>query len=143
MGIDIIDYYRLCQWQPTIQPHMNSLKCALDMNHIPARYSADWIQKLDGRTTLARVVQNRLAELEADLGGAGQLSYQERSLCRRAIWLEAMLESREAALADGAQVDEGNHTQLIHALTSLWRALGLKRRSKAVDLSTYLKQREA
>jgi hypothetical protein len=114
------------------------------MPDLPQRYSADWIEKLDGRTTLARVVQSRLAELQADLGGLHALSYQERSLTRRAVWLEALIESREAALARGEEIEEGVHTQSINALMGVWKALGLQRRSRDVtDLATYLRSKGA
>ena len=114
------------------------------MPDLPQRYSADWIEKLDGRTTLAKVVQSRLAELQADLGGPGALSYQERSLTRRAVWLEALIESREAALARGEEIEEGAHTQSINSLMGVWKALGLQRRAKDVtDLATYLRSKGA
>ena len=112
------------------------------MPDLPQRYSADWIEKLDGRTTLAKVVQSRLAELQADLGGLQSLSYQERSLTRRAVWLEALIESREAALARGEEIEEGAHVQSVNALMGVWKALGLQRRAKDVtDLATYLRSK--
>lgn len=114
------------------------------MSGLPLRYSADWIEKLDGRTTLAKVVQSRLAELQADLGGLDALSYQERSLTRRAVWLEALIESREAALARGEEIEEGAHVQSINALIGVWKALGLHRRQKDVtDLQSYLRSKGA
>ena len=112
------------------------------MAELPQRYAADWIEKLDGRTTLAKVVQSRLAELQADLGGLHSLSYQERSLTRRAVWLEALIESREAALARGEEIEEGAHVQSVNALMGVWKALGLQRRAKDVtDLQAYLRSK--
>ena len=111
---------------------------------IPAKFSQDWIIKLDGRTKLAQVARERLRALQADLGGEDALSYQERSLCRRAVWLESLVESRESALANGQEIDEGAHVQSINALIGVWRALGFKRRAKDVPtLQTYLASREA
>ncbi|MCG5527344.1 MULTISPECIES: hypothetical protein [Halorhodospira] len=111
------------------------------LREVPQQFAQDWIQKLDGRTKLAQAVRQRLDALQADLGGPGALSYQERSLCRRALWLEALIEQREAALARGEPIDEGSHTQSINALMGVWKALGLKRRSRDVpDLQTYLAQ---
>ena len=112
------------------------------MPDIPNRYTGDWLEKLDGRTTFARAVQARLADLHADLGGRDALSYQERSLCKRAVWLEAMIEQREAALARGEDIEEGSHTQSINSLMGVWKALGLNRRAKDVtDLRSYLKSK--
>ncbi len=111
---------------------------------IPQQYSPDWIARLDGRTRLAQAVRQRLDALQSDLGSEAALSYQERSLCRRAVWLECLIEQREAALAKGQEIDEGSHTQSINALMGVWKALGLKRRSREVpSLGEYLAKREA
>lgn len=112
-------------------------------SEIPATFSSDWIDHLDGRTKLARVVRQRLSSLHSDLGGRDALSYQQRSLCRRAVWLEALIERREVALANGREIDEGAHTQSINALMGVWKALGLQRKAREVpDLHDYLRNRE-
>ena len=111
---------------------------------VPGQFSQDWIARLDGRTTLARAVRDRLHTLQTDLGGESALSYQERSLCRRAVWLECLIEQRESMLAKGHEIDEGSHTQSINALMGVWKALGLQRRQRDVPtLSEYLANREA
>lgn len=112
-------------------------------NEIPHRYSHDWLEKLDGRTTLARAVNERYETLAADLGGIDALSYQKRSICKRAIWMEAIIEQQEAALARGEEVDQGKLTQAVNTLSGLWKTLGLERAARDVpDLATYLKKRE-
>ena len=111
---------------------------------LPPNYSADWIEKLDGRTSLARAVSDRLAHLESDLGGHDALSYQQRSLAKRVIWMEAVIEQQEAAIARGEEVDQGKLTQAVNSLIGLLKTLGLERKAKEVpDLASYLKQREA
>lgn len=108
-------------------------------HEIPTAFTQDWIARLDGRTRLAQAVRERLGALQTDLGGEPALSYQERSLCRRAVWLEALVEQREAALAKGQEIDEGAHVQSINALIGVWRALGFKRRQReAPSLHEYL-----
>lgn len=102
---------------------------------VPASYSPDWIEALDGRTTLARAVQNRLANLETDLGGRAALSYQQRSLCKRAIWMEAVIEQLEAGLARGEEVDLGRMTQATNTLIGLMKTLGLKRQAREVTMA--------
>ena len=110
---------------------------------IPQQYTPDWLEKLDGRTAIARAVNERLAALLSDLGGADCLSYQRRSLAKRAIWTEALIEQTEAALARGEEVDVGRMTQANNSLIGLYKALGLERAARDVpDLQTYLKQRE-
>ena len=114
----------------------------LDMakqSEIPDRYAHDWLEKLDGRTRMAQAARQRLEVLQDDLGGHSALSYQERSLCRRAVFLEMLLEQRESALAEGREIDEGSHTQSINALMGVWKALGLKRRARDVpSVSDYI-----
>lgn len=111
---------------------------------VPASYRADWIEALDGRTRLARAVHERLATLYSDLGGGadgGGLSYQQRSLCRRVVWLEVLIETRESALARGQAIDEGAHTQSVNALSGLLSKLGLARRAReAPSLDDYLRE---
>ena len=113
-------------------------------SEIPDRYSNDWLEKLDGRTRIAQVVSDRLEALTIDLGGMDNLSYQQRSLAKRAIWMEAVIEQQEAALAKGEEVDQGRLTQAVNSLIGLLKTLGLKRQAMDVpDLQAYLSQREA
>lgn len=109
---------------------------------IPSKYTNDWLEKLDGRTRVAQVVQQRFQALTADLGGLDSLSYQRISLCRRALYLEALIEQQEAALARGEDVDHGRLTNTTNTLMGLYKTLGLDRQARDVpDLHTYLKQR--
>ena len=111
---------------------------------LPPRYSSDWLARIDGRTKLAQAARMRLDDLHANLGGRDALSYQERSLCKRIVWLEAQIEQREAALARGEEIDEGRHTQSVNALVGLLKTIGLQRRQRDVPtLSEYLANREA
>lgn len=106
---------------------------------IPADYSADWIEKLDGRTRLAQAVRNRYTQLTNDLGGHDSLSYQRRSLARRALWQEAVIEQMEAALARGEDADLGRLTQAVNSLQGLFRTLGLDRvATDTLTLSDYI-----
>lgn len=109
---------------------------------LPDDYSADWIQRLDGRTRLAQAVRQRYAELTTDLGGHDALSYQRRSLAKRALWQEAVIEQMESALARGEDVDLGRMTQSVNSLQGLYKTLGLDRVARDVpDLQTYLANR--
>lgn len=109
-------------------------------SEIPQDYRADWIQRLDGRTRLAQAVQQRYTALAADLGGHDRMSYQRRSLAKRAIWLEAVIEQQESALARGEEVDQGKLTQAVNSLQGLFKTLGLERYAQDVpNLHDYLK----
>ena len=101
-------------------------------SELPERYSEDWLAKLDGRTAIARVIRDRLEDLQTDLGGRDQLSYQQRSLAKRAIWMEAVIEQQEIALSRGEPVDQGKLTQAVNSLIGLLKTLGLERKARDI-----------
>jgi hypothetical protein len=107
---------------------------------IPGKYPGPkWRQKLDGRLSVRKEVDRRFNELTTDLGGAEMLSYQQRSLVERAIWLEFFLSSQECALASGSAINANAWVQAMNALVGLYRALGIARRAKTIpSLSDYI-----
>ncbi len=100
------------------------------MATIPPTYRPDFIQRLDGRSKLATVIPERIESIESDLGGPENLSYTKRSLVKRAVWLEAVVETFEQSLAEDRITDLGAYTQAINSLLGLYRQLGLERRAK-------------
>jgi hypothetical protein len=110
---------------------------------VPDRYMSGWLTALDGRLSLARELRARYSELTDDLGGADRLSYAQRSLCERALWLEYWLTQQERELASGKDFDAGKWTQACNALSGLFAKLGLQRKVRDVpDLATFLAKRE-
>lgn len=105
----------------------------------PAAYTPDHADRLDGRTKLGRQIRDHFNALATDLGGVDHLSHQQRSLCRRAIWLELLLEHEESRIAEGRGVDITPHTALVGSLLAIYRALGLKRQAREIRLNDYLK----
>lgn len=111
---------------------------------VPDRFSSGWLDALDTRTALARHMRDRYAALTDDLGGMDALSYAQRSLCERALWLEYWLASQERELAKGEPFDVGRWTQAANSLQGIYSKLGLERKARDVpDLHDYLKAREA
>lgn len=109
---------------------------------ISKAYAPDWLEKLDGRTRFAQVMQQRYQDLTADMGGLDALSYQQRSIAKRIVHLEALIEQQEAALAKGEDIDAGRLTNTTNTLIGLLKAIGLQRQAKDVpNLHDYLKQR--
>src|SRR5262249_25008456 len=107
---------------------------------LPDDYSSSWVDQLDKRTKVARAVLARIAELESDAGGAETLSSARRSLIRHAAWLDAIVESFELKLAEGAEINIGAHTQALNSLLGLFRLLGVERRPRPADTwDAYLK----
>lgn len=103
-------------------------------SEVPGKFSEGWIDSLDGRTRIAQAVNERMGLLTADLGGLDALSYMQRSLCKRVVWMECLIEQQEAALAKGEEIDQGRLTQAINSLLGLLRTLGLERKAKDVSL---------
>ena len=98
---------------------------------LPDKYTPDFVAKLDGRTVIARAVRDRIETIETDMGGSDSLSHARRSLVRRVVWLEAIIEHAEQRLAAGEPIDLGGHTQAVNTLIGLYRLLGLDRKPKA------------
>jgi len=110
----------------------------------PESYSPGWLDSLDHRTALARDLKNRFDEIATDLGGADRLSYAQRSLIERSLWLELWLATQERELAKGGEFDVSRWIQACNSLQGIFTRLGLERRAKeAPDLHEYMRKREA
>lgn len=111
---------------------------------IPAQYRPGWLDSLDGRYGIARELRARFDEVCSDLGGADRLSYMQRSLVERALWLEYWLSQQEQALAKGNDFDVSRWIQAANSLQGVYSRLGLERKTRdAPSLSDYLRSREA
>lgn len=99
---------------------------------VPDRFSSGWLDALDTRTALARHMRDRYQSLTDDLGGVDALSYAQRSLCERALWLEYWLASQERELAKGEPFDVGRWTQAANSLQGIFSKLGLQRVARDV-----------
>lgn len=112
------------------------------LKDLPERYRQDWLESMDGRLGTVKVIKERLATLCDDLGGVESMSYQRRSLAKRVVWLEAMIEQHEAAMARGEDVDAGKWTQGINSLMGLLKTLGLDRVAADVpSIQSWIKER--
>lgn len=108
---------------------------------IPDQFAPGYLAALDGRTAIAAAMRSRWQELTADLGGADRLSYAQRSLVERALWLEHYLHLQEQKLASGdhEEFDAGKWTQACNALQGILTKLGLERKARDVTtLAEYL-----
>ena len=110
----------------------------------PERFSNGWLDRLDGRTGIAVAMRERYQQFIDDLGGVDRLSYAQRSLVERGLWLEYWLADQERILATGGEFDVGKWTQACNALQGILSKLGLQRQAKDVpDLGEYLAKRTA
>ena len=110
---------------------------------IPEKFTQGWLTELDSRTALAKEMRERYTTLTNDLGGLPCLSYQQRSLAERALWLEYWLASQERILAEGGEFDVGRWTQAANSLQGLYAKLGLSRTTREVSLSDLIDRTEA
>ena len=110
----------------------------------PAKFTQGWLSELDGRTGIAQVMRQRYDAFTSDLGGADRLSYGQRSLVERALWLEYWLAQQEQGLATGAEFDVGKWVQAANSLQGILSKLGLERVAQDVpNLSEFIARREA
>ena len=118
-------------------------KAGKNAQAITAQFHNGWLGALDYRTAMAKEMRDRFVTLTNDLGGVDHLSYAQRSLCERALWLEYWLASQERSLAAGDEFDAGKWTQACNSLQGIFTKLGLKRVPRDVpDLSQWLRERE-
>jgi len=109
---------------------------------LPAEFRPRFLDTLDGRTQTAKVLRQRLAEIQDDIGGEDSLSYAKRSLARRAVWLESWIETQECKAADGEEVAIGQQVQAVNSLIGLYRTLGLERVARDIpSLRDYMEAR--
>jgi hypothetical protein len=95
---------------------------------------------LDGRTAAYRRTCELISAVEADLGGADQLSTGERQIIQRAALTGALAEDLEARWLDGEDIDPALYATLGNAQRRLLEALGLQRRARLVQpLGTLMK----
>jgi|SRR6516225_1941852 hypothetical protein len=113
------------------------------LQELPSTYTPGFVQTLDQRTEIARLLRERYAGIACDLGGLAQLSGIKASLLERFCFLEATLAKLEADMAkapDAKTASEvmGRWIQACNALLGIGKTLGLERQMKAVDLKAYV-----
>jgi len=111
---------------------------------IPTQFEQGWLDQLDGRMNLAKNLRSKYETICADLGGRDSLSYMQKSLIERALWLETWLARQEQELAQDADFDVSRWIQAANSLQGIYSRLGLERKARNVpDLRSYLQKREA
>ena len=90
---------------------------------------------VDGRSIIARRYRDLCRAIFADQGGADQLSEARMQLIRRFAALAVQAEAMEARLANGEQIDIGEHALLSSTLVRIAQRIGIDRRSKNITPS--------
>jgi hypothetical protein len=86
----------------------------------------------DPTTPLGRIVEDRIANLVKDLGGADESSYVLISEVRDFVALDLIMEHWRAKLTEGESVSASTLCQVVNTKLGLARLLGLVRRPKRV-----------
>lgn len=111
---------------------------------IGERYRHGWLSTLDGRETLTQELRARYETICSDLGGVDSLSYMQRSLVERGLWLERWLALQERELGEGKEFDVSRWIQAANSLQGIYKSLGLERRARDVPtLQSYLNGKAA
>ena len=109
------------------------------------KWSHKWLTHIDVRSELGYALKQRLMALEHDVS-AGQperLTYAQRSLIRRALWLEVRLETDEVKIVTGDPIAAGSHSTLLNALTAVYRTLGVEPKARPVkSLKDYIAEQK-
>jgi hypothetical protein len=101
--------------------------------------------QLDGRTNAAKVFDQLVTDIEADLGGHNQLSTIETALIEAFAGAAVTLQHLNTQLALGQEIDLSQHAQAVSAMVRVAAKLGLRRRTKDITptLSEYLAELRA
>jgi hypothetical protein len=97
----------------------------------------------DGRSATARRFRDIVRAVGVDQGGLAQLSEARLQLVRRFAALCCHAELLEARLANGEQIDIGEHSNLSSTLVRIASRIGIDRIPKDItpSLGEYLKRR--
>lgn len=113
------------------------------LKSLPESFTSGWLENIDKRTAFGYAMARRYHEFTSDLGGVENLSFQQRVLVERALFLQQWIAQSEAAIAEGGDADMGKITAANNTLMGILSKLGLERRQKEIpSLSDYIARRE-
>jgi hypothetical protein len=107
-------------------------------------WSHAFLTTIDGRSELGYALRRRHQALQDHVSGGDpeNLTYPQRSLIRRALWLEARIESDEEGFAIGNPLPPGAHATLLNSLVSIYKLLGIEPKVKSVPtLKDYMRSK--
>ena len=94
-------------------------------------------REIDGRSSAAKLFDQLTGAIEADLGGADQLSAIERNLVQAFAGAAVTLHHLNAQLMAGHEINLAQHAQAVTAMVRVASRLGLQRRQKDVGGLTF------
>jgi len=105
-------------------------KRRIDKKSLPPRYEPGFLEKLDRRTEIFKVLRRSFTQIASDLGGEEELSHIQHALVERFVFLEATLTKIEHDMATNPDGSEqfSRWVQAVNSLTGLAKTLGIQRR---------------
>ncbi len=121
-----------------------------NVNHkpraVPGKFRPGFLDAMDKRTELYKLLRSRLDAITEDLGGVGEISLIKATIIEKFCWIQAHLETIEAELALGEVEREavmGKWIQGVNSLVGLAKMLGLERTKSVESLGSYLATKNA
>ena len=111
----------------------------------PEKFQKGFLEDMDERYNLTHELRDRHKQLTTDLGGIDALSYAEKSLIERSLWIEYFVQRREKQLLlePDKEPDIDSWFKGVKTLEIIFSKLGLKRKAKEVQsITDYLKSKE-
>jgi hypothetical protein len=111
------------------------------LQELPRKFDVGFLDKMDARKTLARLMRDGFDELSEDLGGKDNMSYVKASLVERFIYLEAILSKIEIQMFESdSKFDNlfSRWTMATNTFLGLARTLGLERVEQVQELEAYV-----
>ena len=98
-------------------------------------WSHDFLTHIDGNCSLGYALRQRHQALQDHVSGGDpdRLTYPQRSLIRRVLWLEARIERDEEGFALGKPLSPGSHATLLNSLVAIYKMLGIEPKVKHVS----------
>lgn len=107
---------------------------------LPERYAKDFLNAMDKRVRVAKVLGGILNAIYADLGGKENVSVMQQMLCEKIAYLKLMTAKTELTMARGGRIDEASYLNAINCLSGLLSKVGLKRKPRILSLRDVLNQ---
>lgn len=116
------------------------------VQNLPVKYEAGFLNELDKRSAVSKVLNRWYDEIVTDLGGEEVLSKIKRTLIERYVFLAACLQTWEGQIAanpKGTQKMLGRWIQGCNSLQGIAKTLGLKMvKPKQLTLEGYVRKKQ-
>lgn len=104
---------------------------------LPEKYAKDFLDAIDKRVRVAKVLGGIINSIYSDLGGKENVSVMQQMLCEKIAYLKLMTAKTELIMAQGGTIDEAQYLNAINTMSGLLSKIGLKRRARVLSVKEY------